>query len=54
MRRMCRPAHSTGELKSLGSDIMWVGLSADDGKSWANVFVGEYNVDRITGTWVDG
>jgi hypothetical protein len=49
----CRPAHDYGELKDLGRDIMWVGLSADDGKSWANVFVGKYNVDRITGTWVD-
>jgi hypothetical protein len=51
--QMCRPAHDYGDLKDLGHDIMWVGLSADDGKSWANVFVGKYNVDRITGTWVD-
>lgn len=50
---ICTPAHSTGDLKDLGRVIMWVGLSADDGKSWANVFVGKYNVDRITGTWVD-
>jgi hypothetical protein len=50
----CPPyQYSCGDLKDLGRDIMWVGLSADDGKSWANVFVGKYNVDRITGTWVD-
>jgi hypothetical protein len=50
----CPPyQYRCGDLKDLGRDIMWVGLSADDGKSWANVFVGKYNVDRITGTWVD-
>jgi hypothetical protein len=36
-----------------GHDIMWVGLSADDGKTWANVFVGKYNGVKITGTWAD-
>jgi hypothetical protein len=35
------------------ANIMWVGLSADDGKTWANVFVGIYNGDKITGTWAD-
>jgi hypothetical protein len=50
---MCTPAYRTGKLRSLGDNIMWVGLSPDDGKSWANVFIGKYKIDRITGIWAD-
>ena len=39
--------------EEFGHDIMWVGLSANDGKTWANVFVGKYNGDKISGTWAD-
>jgi hypothetical protein len=42
-----------GELRDLGNHLMWVGMSADDGKSWANVFVGKFYSGVITGTWVD-
>jgi hypothetical protein len=49
------PNEYFGQVRGLGygPDIMWVGLSADDGKTWANVFVGKYNGDKITGTWAD-
>jgi hypothetical protein len=34
--------------------IWWIGESADDGRSWTNVFRGVYDgKSRITGEWVD-
>ena len=40
-------------VRHFGDNIMWVGLSPDDGKTWANIFVGKYNGDIISGTWAD-
>jgi hypothetical protein len=40
-------------IKQLGNDIFWIGMSPDDGKTWANIFVGKYNGDIISGKWVD-
>jgi hypothetical protein len=38
-------------VRQLGNDIMWIGMSPDDGKTWTNAFVGKINGDIISGKW---
>jgi hypothetical protein len=40
-------------VRQSGNDIWWVGMSADGGKQWTNVFKGVRNGSTITGTWSD-
>ena len=43
----------TYHLHVVGSTIWWVGMSADDGRSWTHVFKGTRNGDIIDGEWAD-
>jgi hypothetical protein len=40
-------------VRQVGDNIMWIGMSANDGRSWTNAFVGKIAGDTISGTWVD-
>jgi hypothetical protein len=40
-------------VKQVGDNIMWIGMSANDGRFWTNAFAGKIAGDRISGTWVD-
>jgi hypothetical protein len=40
-------------VRQVGDNIMWIGMSANDGKFWTNAFAGKIAGDRISGTWVD-
>lgn len=40
-------------VRQLGNDIIWVGMSPDQGQTWTNAFVGKINGDTITGNWAD-
>ncbi len=40
-------------LKQLGTDLVWVGVSSNDGHDWTNVFVGKVNGNMINGNWAD-
>jgi hypothetical protein len=40
-------------VRQVGDNIMWLGMSANDGKFWTNAFAGKIAGDRISGTWVD-
>ena len=43
----------TYHLHVVGSTIWWLGTSADDGRSWTNVFKGTRNGNVIDGEWAD-
>jgi hypothetical protein len=49
------PDNGTYYIRQLGDDIWWLGLSRDQGRTFANVFRGTYNDNRglIEGEWVD-
>jgi hypothetical protein len=40
-------------VRQVGDNIMWIGMSANDGRSWTNAFAGKIAGDTISGTWVD-
>jgi hypothetical protein len=40
-------------LRRLDSVVWWMGMSAEGGRSWTNVFRGTTNGDTITGEWAD-
>jgi len=40
-------------VRQLGNDIIWVGMSPDEGQTWTNAFVGKLSGDTITGNWAD-
>jgi hypothetical protein len=40
-------------VRQVGNDVWWVGMSADGGKTWTNVFKGVRNGATVTGTWAD-
>jgi hypothetical protein len=40
-------------VRQVGDDIMWIGMSANDGRSWTNAFAGKRAGDTISGTWAD-
>ncbi len=40
-------------VRQVGDNIMWIGMSSDDGKTWTNIFAGKINGDVISGTWAD-
>jgi hypothetical protein len=40
-------------IRQLGNDLVWAGVSSDDGHEWTNVFVGKVNGDTINGNWAD-
>lgn len=43
----------TYHLHVVGNTIWWMGMSADEGRSWTNVFKGTRNGDIIDGEWAD-
>jgi len=43
----------TYRLHVIGDTIWWVGTSADEGRSWTNVFRGTRNGNVIDGEWAD-
>ena len=43
----------TYRISQSGSTVVWHGVSADGGKSWANTFRGARNGDIISGSWFD-
>jgi hypothetical protein len=49
------PDNGTYYIRQLGDDIWWLGLSRDQGRTFANVFRGTYNDNAglIEGEWVD-
>ena len=40
-------------MRQIGSALWWLGMSHDQGRSFANVFRGTVEGDTIEGTWVD-
>lgn len=40
-------------VRQIGNDIWWVGMSADDGRTWTNVFKGVRIGDTVIGQWAD-
>ena len=40
-------------VRQVGTDIWWVGMSADEGRSWTNVFRGTKNGATVVGEWAD-
>ena len=40
-------------VRQFGDNIMWLGTSANDGKTWTNAFAGKIDGDIISGTWAD-
>jgi hypothetical protein len=40
-------------VRQVGDNIMWIGMSTNDGRSWTNAFAGKIAGDTISGTWVD-
>jgi hypothetical protein len=40
-------------VRQVGDNIMWIGMSANDGRAWTNAFAGKMAGDTISGTWVD-
>ncbi|AMY10835.1 hypothetical protein LuPra_04078 [Luteitalea pratensis] len=41
------------EVRITGTNVFWTGKSADNGKSWTNVFKGTLKGGVITGEWAD-
>ena len=40
-------------MRQIGGDVWWVGISAEDGKTFMNVFHGQIHGDQLTGGWLD-
>ena len=40
-------------VRQIGNDILWMGMSPDEGKTWTNTFVGKINGDIVSGKWTD-
>lgn len=40
-------------VRQLGNQIWWLGMSADGGRSWTNVFHGTKTGNVVQGTWAD-
>jgi hypothetical protein len=40
-------------VRQAGNTVWWLGLSSDEGQSFANVFQGTLQGDQVTGTWAD-
>lgn len=40
-------------VRQIGSDVYWLGMSGDDGRTWTNVFRGTRNGNILSGTWAD-
>ena len=40
-------------VRQLGSDVWWLGMSGDNGRTWTNVFRGTRNGNVVSGSWVD-
>ena len=40
-------------VRRVGNDVYWVGESADDGRTWTNVFKGTLNGNTFSGGWAD-
>ena len=40
-------------LRQLGNTVWWLGMSVDEGRSFANVFLGTLQKGQISGNWVD-
>ena len=43
----------TYHVRQIGTQVWWVGLSSDGGKSWTNVFHGTRTGNTVTGSWAD-
>jgi hypothetical protein len=43
----------TYQVRIAGTDVWWVGMSADNGRTWTNVFKGSLKGNIITGQWAD-
>lgn len=43
----------TYHVRQIGTQVWWVGLSSDGGKSWTNVFHGTRSGNTVTGSWAD-
>jgi len=39
--------------RQIGSEVWWVGRSADGGKKWTHVFHGRIKGEQLVGTWAD-
>ncbi|UBV42372.1 hypothetical protein LAJ19_12170 [Deinococcus taeanensis] len=40
-------------VRQAGTQVWWVGLSSDNGKTWTNVFHGTRSGNVVKGTWAD-
>jgi hypothetical protein len=40
-------------VRQLGDTVWWLGLSTDEGRSFANVFLGKLQNDQLSGNWSD-
>jgi hypothetical protein len=40
-------------IRQVGNTVWWLGVSADDGRHFTNVFKGTKNGDSIVGEWAD-
>jgi hypothetical protein len=43
----------TYQVRIAGTDVWWIGMSRDNGRTWTNVFKGSLNGGIITGQWAD-
>src|SRR5262245_4707691 len=40
-------------MRQIGGDVWWVGISADNGKTFTNVFHGQIRGTELSGGWLD-
>ncbi|WP_448272192.1 hypothetical protein [Nostoc sp. DSM 114160] len=40
-------------VRQIGNEIWWLGMSADDGRTWTNVYKGTRIGDTVIGQWAD-
>ncbi|WP_417911706.1 hypothetical protein [Candidatus Electronema sp. TJ] len=40
-------------VRQVGNEVWWVGMSADEGRTWTNVFRGTRNGATVVGKWAD-
>ncbi len=43
----------TYHMRQIGGDMWWVGISADNGNTFTNVFHGQIHGNLVTGGWLD-
>jgi hypothetical protein len=43
----------TYHMRQIGGDMWWIGMSADNGSTFTNVFHGQVHGKQVTGGWLD-